>query len=566
MKKLALIVMITFLIFFFSIALFSQEEQKYTNDSFARLCAIEGKGTVQKGPDLGLEECVINMPIEEGDRLATTEGRADIYIGKNNYVRLDNSTKLEFLNLPTKNTDLIRLRVLTGNIYLSVNRLEREKSIEIHSADASFYILDEGLYRIDVRENTRTEIFVFKGVVEVAGEGGSMLLKSEQTLAIVGGRFDSKPKRFFAVAEDAFDRWDESRESLIRTAVAGRYLPEEIQDFESELEENGDWIYLQPYGWVWVPSGVGDGWRPYYNGSWYWLSMGGWSWIPYEPWGWATCHYGRWHWGIGLGWYWIPDPFWGPAWVSWYWGPYYYAWAPLSWWGYPGIVIDGWYYGHGYGQYYPHSSRALTVIHKDQLKARDVPSVALKSDVLKDIKNLSFSNEQPAVRPAGGKLMPWEMAGDKALVRKESAAQTATSERGLQPGSSKNAESAVPSKREGTGQVQAPAPQERRIRKLDSSQSGVRKGSFGYPSSPGISIGKNSGSRFSGFRSLRNSFYKYIQGDRSSGRTTSSRGSISKGTSSSSRSKGSISSGSRSSSSGARSSGSRSSGSIKKKN
>lgn len=566
MKKYALITIFLFLILFFSFSLFGAEEPKYTNESFARLSYLSGSAYIQKGAELGFEEAVINMPIEEGDRLGTTEGRAEIYLGKKNYVRLDSNTKLDFLNLPTTNSELTRLRVWAGNIYLSLNHLEKEKTIEIHTADTSFYFLDEGLYRIDVSEKRKTAIFVFNGLVEAAGEEGSLLLKSEQSLEAADGRFTSKPKPFFAVAEDAFDRWSEFRESHIRAEVAKNYLPGELEDFEKELAEYGEWTYLSPYGWVWVPGGVDPDWRPYYNGRWTWLSLGGWTWLPYEPWGWATFHYGRWHWGPGFGWYWIPGSIWGPAWVSWYWGYDYFGWAPLSWWGYPGVILNGRFYGRYYGSYYPYDSRALTVIHKDQLKAKNVSAVALKADSLKTLGKISLSSQAPAIRPGPGKIAAQEIGGKKILLKKEPGAPVAVQEKSFQ------------SRSIGTRQPGALAPAERKIRKKDLPQgaetgvartAGAGRGQvLGYPPSPGISV-KRSPDRSISSRSstLRSRLYRYLQGDRSPSRSAPARGSsISGNSSSASRSRGSVSSAPRSSSSGARSSSSGRSGSVRKKN
>ncbi len=552
MKKYAFRRILFFLIPFLSFSLFGAEEPKYTNESFGRLSYLSGSAYIQKGAELGFEEAVINMPIEEGDRLGTTEGRAEIYLGKKNYVRLDNNTKLDFLNLPAKNADLTRLRVLAGNIYLSVNRLEKEKTIEVHTADSSFYFLDEGLYRIDVSEKRKTAILVFHGLVEAAGEEGSLLLKSEQSLEAADGRFTSKPRRFFAVAEDAFDRWSEFRESHIRTEVAKRYLPDELEDFEKELAEHGEWTYIAPHGWVWVPGGVDPDWRPYYNGRWIWLSLGGWTWLPYEPWGWATFHYGRWHWGPGFGWYWIPGSIWSPAWVWWYWGYDYFGWAPLSWWGYPVVILDGRFYGRYYGPYYPYNSRALTVIHKNQLKARNVSSVALKGDSLKTLDKITLSSQAPDIRPGPEKITAQKIGENK------------TAERRFQP------------RWIDTRQQAAPAPEERRIRRKDTPQGtdadmaraagAGRAQVLGYPPSPEISVKRFSERSISSRSStLRSRLYRYLQGDRSTSRSTSPRASISGSSSSASRGRGSVSSAPRSSSSAARSSSSGSSGRVSKK-
>jgi hypothetical protein len=151
---------------------------------------------------------------------------------------------------------------------------------------------------------------------------------------------------------------DSSTAGTRRTSVLTRQAREALSPGNREINEHGDWQYLAPYGYVWVPRGMGGDWRPYWNGRWGWLPLTGWTWTPYEPWGWAPFHYGRWHWGVGMGWYWIPSSFWGPAWVNWWWDDYYFGWAPMSWWGYPGILYGGRYYGRGWEGYYPWDSRA----------------------------------------------------------------------------------------------------------------------------------------------------------------------------------------------------------------
>src|SRR4030067_908972 len=56
--------------------------------------------------------------------------------------------------------DRTRLHLLSGRIYLRVNNLDQEKNIEIHTPDASYYILEEGLFRFEVRPNVETELAV----------------------------------------------------------------------------------------------------------------------------------------------------------------------------------------------------------------------------------------------------------------------------------------------------------------------------------------------------------------------------------------------------------------------
>ncbi|MEE8377691.1 MAG: DUF6600 domain-containing protein [Candidatus Aminicenantaceae bacterium] len=396
MKKFALATVI-FLFIFTSV---NAQEEKYTNDSVARLSHFTGNIYIQKATDLGYEEGVVNMPISEGDRVGTTDGRAEFFLGRGNYIRLDKNTKIDFERLPKHNDRLFRFQVWSGNIYLIIGTLENEKDIEIHSSDVSVYILDKGLYRIDVRSNVETEIFVFNGLVEAASESGSILIKDEQRLEATEGNFTSRPTSFFAAANDSFDRWSQNRDSLIKRHLAKQYLPDELEDFEYELAEYGEWVHSPPYGWVWVPGGIDPSWLPYNNGRWIWLPISGWTWLPYESWGWVTHHYGRWQRSPLYGWYWIPGSVWGPGWVSWFWGTDYIGWSPMSYWGYPGVFINNRYYGRYSGQPYPYNSGSLTVIRKSQLKARNVSKVSLSQESIQNLGKFKLNNQKPTFTPA----------------------------------------------------------------------------------------------------------------------------------------------------------------------
>src|SRR5512143_3822796 len=134
------------------------KDAKYTNDSIGRLSFVEGKAFVQRASDLGYEEAALNMPISEGDRIGTSEGRLEVHFGRGTYIRLDNDTKVDILNLPKKDDDVARIRVWSGNVFLVVGTLKKEKAIELHTADSSFYVLDKGVYRVYVKDTATTEI------------------------------------------------------------------------------------------------------------------------------------------------------------------------------------------------------------------------------------------------------------------------------------------------------------------------------------------------------------------------------------------------------------------------
>ena len=98
------------------------------------------------------------------------------------------------------------------------------------------------------------------------------------------------------------------------------------------LTPYGNWVILDPYGYVWTPRHMGYRWRPYSDGRWV-MTDDGWTWIANEEWGWIPFHYGRWGYDDDFGWFWVPGTVWGPAWVSWRWSDQYAGWAPLP----PGV-------------------------------------------------------------------------------------------------------------------------------------------------------------------------------------------------------------------------------------
>jgi hypothetical protein len=107
-------------------------------------------------------------------------------------------------------------------------------------------------------------------------------------------------------------------------------LRPEYRIFYDALTDYGDWVLIEPYGYVFRPRVDFVTWRPYSNGFWTASDPFGWVWVSAEPFGWATEHYGRWLYDDYQGWVWLPGRDWGPAWVAWQMSDDLVGWAPLS--------------------------------------------------------------------------------------------------------------------------------------------------------------------------------------------------------------------------------------------
>jgi hypothetical protein len=395
------------------LGLWAQDEGFYPY-SFARLSYVNGAVYVQRTSDLGYEKGEVNLALVQGDTMGTESGQAEIHFGRRNYLRLDAYTKVEFAVLPSEGDERISLHIIQGSAYFRVSQLVAGKGIEVHTPDASFYVLEEGLYRFEVVLDEMTEAMVREGSLEAATEDGSVLVRANEAVTAADGRLLDDP-RYDAGRGDAFENWNDTRDDLLAARSSRQYLPSEIEEYEEELDQYGSWVYERGYGNVWVPDVSYGDWRPYLYGRWVWYPVIGWTWVSSEPWGWSVYHYGRWHWRFGLGWYWIPQSHWGPAWVHWWWGHDHIGWCPLSWYNRPVLLVDNHFYDRYYDRYYSPHNRAMTVVRRDQLQARDVHRRELGVAERGRLDKVEFRAEQPSIRPAVDNARPQALAAKRAL-------------------------------------------------------------------------------------------------------------------------------------------------------
>jgi hypothetical protein len=103
-----------------------------------------------------------------------------------------------------------------------------------------------------------------------------------------------------------------------------------LRPFYDELQQYGDWVLVEPHGWVFRPSVNTVAWRPYQDGHWEPSYAFGWVWESNEPFGWITDHYGFWFHDDFQGWVWQPYGAWAPSWVAWVQVGDFVGWAPLG--------------------------------------------------------------------------------------------------------------------------------------------------------------------------------------------------------------------------------------------
>ena len=189
---------------------------------------------------------------------------------------------------------------------------------------------------------------------------------------------------------DDWQVWNEQRDRIV--VARGKsygYLPDELRVYSSDFEENGRWVNVPEYGYVWTPTVVVTGnWAPYRDGRWVWRG-GDYVWVGYEPWGWAPYHYGRWAFAANIGWVWVPpargDVYWAPGYVGWVRSGDHVAWVPLA----PRET----YYGYGnHGRY----SRNIRNVNVNQVRVTNVYRNANVTNSITVVNQTTFITGRPS--------------------------------------------------------------------------------------------------------------------------------------------------------------------------
>ena len=368
-----------------------------SGSQYGRVTYYDDVVTIQKAIETDFQTVDINFPVEAGDRIWTDgTGRIEFQLADRSFVRMDVNSKLDFQAVSDKTDaygDATILRLWSGAIYIRAEGFDSpEKVFQIDAPSASIYIVEAGLFRIDLYEDGTSGLTVFNGVAEVIGEGGSVLVISGQRTFTSPGSLPMNPEPFNSFERDDFDLWNEARDEAIARLFSSENpsaqemgLPAEVLPYYDELSYYGFWDYIPSYGYGWCPYGVGAGWRPYYSGFWFWYNWG-WGWVGYEPWGWCPYRYGYWDYCGGYGWTWFPGSVWSSAWVTWAVSKDAVGWSPLTYSGSPGGKNALAYGGvRNQGSPLSFSGDDWTFIDRAAITTRDIESVRYSPEKIKEL-------------------------------------------------------------------------------------------------------------------------------------------------------------------------------------
>ena len=376
-----------------------------------RISLLEGDVQVRSAGASDWIPASVNFPVLEGDSIWAPEGgRIEIQLRNGTAIRLNEQTAVDVLRVEQGTTQLY---VSSGRVFVNFRGARRDL-LQIDTPVSSVRAYDKGIFRVDVSDDGGTDVSVYRGVVYAEGRGGKNRVTANRMLSLGD---DGYAEVTALGPADDWERWNRNRDRRFSERLySSNYLPDELEGYSSDLDENGKWINVPEYGYVWTPTVVvSAGWAPYRLGRWVWI-RGDYVWVSYESWGWAPYHYGRWSHIPRYGWCWVPprrgSVYWGPGFVGWVHTSNSVAWVPLA----PGDL----YYGHGY--YGPDSVNIIniniqkTVVYQNVNITNAVTAVNTDTFIhgrgtpLPARENLFISQKAtfgaPQIRPERSMMMP----------------------------------------------------------------------------------------------------------------------------------------------------------------
>jgi len=290
--------------------------QDYSHVRIVRLSFVEGDVQYQR-PGADWEDAKLNLPIQQGFRLQTANGYAEVEFEQGLAVRLANNSTLEFADLSLVDSRRITKLNLSAGTAVVTAHLSRNDELSIAASGMQLAVPRNSEFRVDASPNDGW-VTVFHGKINVGSAARQVSLGSGRTLHENADL--SSPEIVQSPARDDFDKWVSQRDQALSGAQSdgglqsGRYTT----GF-ADLDFFGAWGAVPGFGYGWQPYGAGLNWTPFVAGQWMFMGNTGWNWVSDEPWGWLPYHFGSWLNAPGVGWVWVPQGAlsWQPATATW---------------------------------------------------------------------------------------------------------------------------------------------------------------------------------------------------------------------------------------------------------
>ncbi len=277
-----------------------------------RLSDVQGDVSIDRATGQGYERAIMNLPITQGVKVKTGNGRAELEFEDGSSVRLVPGTVIEVpqLSLRDSGAKLSGVRIQEGTAYFNFLGSKNDE-FDISFVREKITLTQAAHIRVRV-DDTMAEVGAFKGNVEVEGPSGNVeVSKNHKAVFDLTDQDKYKVARDFE--EEPFDAWDKQQDQYRDRYASNSYSSYSPYAYgTSDLNYYGTFSNVPGYGTMWQPYFAGAGWDPFMSGAWAFTPGLGYGWVSGYPWGWTPYHYGSWMYVPMYGWMWQP----GGAWMG----------------------------------------------------------------------------------------------------------------------------------------------------------------------------------------------------------------------------------------------------------
>lgn len=165
---------------------------------------VEGEATVIRKSGRG-GYLLKGDQLEIGDKVSTgATGKVELLLNPGSYVRLGSNSVFEFT---TTSLDDLRLNLTKGSAIFEVFA-DDEFRVSINTPKAKIFLIESGIYRVDVLSDGAGKISVTRGRAQV-GDIDSTVVKKGRQATVNGNRADVA--KFDTGSKDEFDLWSKER-------------------------------------------------------------------------------------------------------------------------------------------------------------------------------------------------------------------------------------------------------------------------------------------------------------------------------------------------------------------
>ena len=169
--------------------------------------------------------------VEEGQRLVTKEGRAELLLLPGVFLR--QAEHSEIVMVSGDSSDL-RARLLTGSIVVDVSDGSNNEAVSILCGQSVIRFPKRGLYRIDNRVGEIAVLRVFRGKALVSAVGGEFDVKANTEILLAQSSPRVVIRGLNRSKKDDFHRWNRRRHRIMqRQKVAQRKAEDQGQSLGS---------------------------------------------------------------------------------------------------------------------------------------------------------------------------------------------------------------------------------------------------------------------------------------------------------------------------------------------